>query len=116
MDGLPAQAYHSFMNAFGLLAAGCIAALTVVYPASADQVNQCRESNGRRVMTDRPCGDPSAERNRDRRAPQIVVEQIEAEDIFSARSKIREEGLPVSPESRIGSGMPPNQGTRIDVY
>lgn len=49
-------------------------------------------------MTDRPCGDPSAERPRERQAPLIVVEQIQAEDIFSARTKIRDDGEPMSRE------------------
>lgn len=62
-------------------------------------------------MTDRPCGNPSVERPPERQAPLIVVERLQAEDIFSARTRIREDGEPMSREllERAGKGREPGK-------
>lgn len=84
------------MNTLRLLV-GVILVSVLQPSAFADQVNFCRDANGRQTMTDRPCGDPSITRSQGQRPSQIVVEQIQADDIFRARTMIRENGTAVSP-------------------
>lgn len=94
MDEPNPRPYDSRMNTLRLLV--CLGVIAAVQPAFADQVNQCRDASGRRLMTDRPCGDPSLERP-SLRPPQIVVEQMAAPDMFRARNKVRNDGAPMAP-------------------
>ena len=106
-------AYHAAMNTLRLLI-GIAMVGAIHHPAFADQVNLCKDANGRQTMTDRPCGDPSITRSQGQRPAQIIVEQIQADDIFRARTKIRENGTAVSPG--IGEGADALQGqNRSDV-
>jgi hypothetical protein len=89
-----------------------VAVIAVASPAFADQINTCKDASGRRTMTDRPCGDPSMKRFQERRAEQIAVDQIQAKDMFSARTKVQKDGLPISSEAlEDGSaGQPQGKG------
>ncbi len=85
--------YDHRMNALRLLVA-----LAVVGAAqsalAADPVNHCKGPDGRMTITDRPCGDPATERSVQR--PTLIVEQIQAEDIFRAREMVRRDGSALS--------------------
>ncbi|WP_353505973.1 DUF4124 domain-containing protein [Variovorax fucosicus] len=105
---LAATAYHLSMNTLRLLT--CVAVFGAFAPVFADPVNQCRDARGRIIMTDRPCGNPSVERPPERQSPLIVVEQIQAEDIFSARTRIRDEGEPMSRGLLERAGKDRDQG------
>lgn len=90
--------YHAAMNTLRLLF-GVAMVGALHHPAFADQVNLCRDANGRQTMTDRPCGDPSMKRFQERRTEQIAVDQIQAKDMFSARTKVQKAGSPITPEA-----------------
>lgn len=89
-----------------------MAVMAVASPAFADQINSCKDASGRTTMTDRPCGDPSMKRFQSRRAEQIAVDQIQARDMFSARTKVQKDGQPISPEALEGDGAVQAQGSR----
>ena len=84
--------------------------IAVASPVFADPINTCKDASGRRTMTDRPCADPSTKRFQERRTEQIAVDQIQAKDMFSARTKVQKDGLPISPEALEDDGAGQTQG------
>lgn len=83
---------------------GFIALLGVSQVILAGPVNKCKLPDGRVMMTDRPCGDPATERRRERHA-QGSADEIDADEIFSARKKIGK--APLSPGLIDSHGNPP---------
>lgn len=81
------------MNALRLLVT--LAVVGATQSAMADPVNHCKGPDGRTTLTDRPCGDPATERSV-QQPTRIIVEQIQAEDIFRAREMVRQDGSPYS--------------------
>lgn len=83
------------MNTFHLfyyVALSCAASL-----AGAGQVIHCKDTNGRPEITDRPCGAATAGQPPGPRDPAIAVEHIDAKDIFSTRTKLRQDSTPMPP-------------------
>ena len=70
--------------------------------ALAEPVNHCKGADGRTTLTDRPCGDPSTERAVGQ--PTLVVEQIQADDIFRARALVRQDGSALEPPATTPAG------------
>ncbi|MGJ7506507.1 hypothetical protein [Variovorax sp. GT1P44] len=96
------------MNALRLLV--ILAVVGAAQSAIADPVNHCKGPDGRMTVTDRPCGDPATERSVQQQ-PRIVVEQIQAEDIFRARDMVRRDGSPYSsPELMKSAGASSDPG------
>jgi len=93
-----------------LLVCGALAA--VLQPVLAHQVNECIDGQGRKVMTDRPCENPATERDRDqqRRAKGVGVEQVRAPDIFETRTKLGNNGKPLETDSSGDAGKSQGRG------
>jgi hypothetical protein len=98
------------MNALRLLAFAAV--VGVAQPVVAHTVNECTDSQGRKVMTDRPCENPETERNREqtRKVKGVGVEQVHAQDIFQARTKTRNSGKPIATDAAGNDGQPQDQG------
>jgi hypothetical protein len=89
-----ARSYDRRMNALRLLISLALVGATQ-FAVAAEPVNHCKGPDGRMTMTDRPCGDPATERGA--QPNRIVVEQLQAEDIFRARDMMLRDGSSVSP-------------------
>lgn len=83
----------------------CFAVVGATQPAIADQVNRCKDPNGRIYMTERPCGNPATERH-NRRPAQISADEVDAKEIFNARSISRDGRPPASPDLIDSRGIP----------
>ncbi|MEJ8859951.1 hypothetical protein WKW79_35760 [Variovorax robiniae] len=94
------------MNFLRLLA--CTAVVGAVQPVIAHPINACIDGQGRKVMTDRPCENPAVEHERDkqRKVRGVGVEQVRAPDVFETRTKIGDNGKPVSTHSSGDAGKP----------
>ncbi|WP_213959930.1 DUF4124 domain-containing protein [Variovorax sp. dw_954] len=92
------------MKILQLLACGAV--VVAVQPVMAHQVNACIDAQGRKVMTDRPCENPAVEHERDkqRKVRGVGVEQVRAPDIFETRTKIDNNGKPISTDSSDDAG------------
>jgi hypothetical protein len=116
LDAVGVQPYHLSMNLSRVLI--CIAAISATQCVFAEKVNKCKDSSGHIFMTDRLCGDPATEQS-SRQPSQIVVDQIEAEDVFRSRGESRDDRPPASPEfmnSRdIPRGPDPSSPTATDA-
>ena len=90
----------------------CATVVGAVQPIMAHQVNACIDAQGRKVMTDRPCENPAVEHERDkqRKVRGVGVEQVRAPDIFETRTKIGNNGKPVSTGSSGDAGKSQSQG------
>jgi len=86
----------------------CALAVGMAQSVLAHQVNECVDAGGRKVMTDRPCENPATERKReqDRKVRGVGAEQVQAVDIFSTRTKLRNNGKPVSAKPSQGESRP----------
>ena len=95
------------MNTFRLTL--CAVAAVVSHSALSGEINKCVNAQGQTVMSDRPCGGPSASADRPpgQASRPIVVENLPAKDIFDARNRMAKEGTPMDPETINSADMQP---------
>jgi hypothetical protein len=83
------------MNTFRLISCWILTCGAVL--ANAGEVIHCKDANGREFLTDRPCGAATVGQLPGSHEPAIAVERIDAKDIFSSRTKLREGDTPLPP-------------------
>ncbi|RZL68468.1 MAG: DUF4124 domain-containing protein [Variovorax sp.] len=96
------------MNTFRLTL--CAVAAVISSSAFSGEINRCVNAQGQTVLSDRPCGGPSASGDRlqgQQGSRPIVVENLPAKDIFNARDRIAKEGMPMAPETINSADMQP---------